>query len=270
MLANIDQSHITREDVRLSNGGNAFLARPSTSGNHPTIVLMHERYGLVDHTQDLAVRFATQGHVALAPNLYFREPDQDALRAGATQAQVTDEAVAQDVGAAVDYLREVEGADTSKLAVMGVCATGRHPLVVAAERPDVSACVVFYGAAYKREWIPDDTMSGYIQRSKAPVLGIFGELDNLIAVEDVCRFRNALEAARRSYQIRLYPGAPHGWLNDTMPGRYRRPQAESAWDVLVKFLDRVHSGGYPADRVQWAFEADHSISYDFTKNVRME
>lgn len=102
------------------------------------------------------------------------------------------------------------------------------------------------------------------------MLGVFGELDNLIAVEDVRRLRDALEAAGRSYRIRLFPDSPHGWLNDTMPGRYRRPQAEDAWGVLMGFLQRVHSGGYPADRIQWAFEADHSVSYDFTKNVRLE
>jgi carboxymethylenebutenolidase len=153
---------------------------------------------------------------------------------------------------------------------MGVCATGRHPLVVAAERSDISACVVFYGAAYRREWVPKDTLSAFIERSRAPVLGVFGELDNLIAVEDVQRFRNALEAARRSYQIRLFPDAPHGWLNDTMSGRYRRPQAEDAWSVLISFLARVHAGDYPTDRVQWSFEANHSLSYDFSKNVRLE
>src|SRR5438552_5568951 len=107
MLANIDQTHVATEDVRLSNGGSAFLARPDAGGKHPSIVLLHERYGLVEHTKDLAVRFATEGHVAVAPNLYFREPDQEAVQAGTARVDVTDEAVAQDVGVAIDYLREV-------------------------------------------------------------------------------------------------------------------------------------------------------------------
>ncbi len=271
MLAEIDIRGVEQSTVQLPNGGDAFLAKPTTPGLHPIIILMHERYGLVQHTMDLAVRFATEGHVALAPNLYFREPNQEELKRGEAQAQVSDEQVTNDIGSCIDFLRGVDGADVAnKLALMGVCATGRHPLVVAAARPEVKACVVFYGAAYKREWIPNDTLSPLIQRSKAPILGVFGELDNLIAVEDVCRLRNAIEAAKRSYQIRLFPNAPHGYLNDTMPGRYRRPQAESAWGTLVGFLERVHGGGYPSDRIQWSFECDRSTSYDFTKNVRME
>ena len=271
MLAEIDQRHIISEDVRFANGGNGFLARPDAPGEYPTLVLLHERYGLVQHNRDLATRFAAEGTLCLAPNLFFRADNQEALAKGEANYRLEDDAVVEDVGVVIDYLRQqVPAADMGKLAIMGVCATGRHPLVIAAHRQDVAACVVFYGGAYKREWVPEDTLSAYIQRSKAPVLGVFGELDNLISVEDVQRFRTALEAAERSYQIRQYPDAPHGYLNDTMPGRYRRPQAESAWRTLSDFLARVHSGGYPANRVQWSFDTDHSVDYDFTKNVRME
>src|SRR5581483_2813435 len=270
MLADIDTRSVEKRNVTLSNGGDAFLARPPTSGSHPVIILMHERYGLVQHTMDLAVRFATEGHVALAPNLYFRLPNQEELKRGEGMASLDDKGVIEDIGACIVYVKGVGGADIGHLALMGVCATGRHPLVVAAARPEVTACVVFYGAAYAREWIPADTLSDYIKASRAPILGVFGELDNLIAIRDVRRLRDAIEDANRSYRIRLFPDAPHGYLNDTMPGRYRRPQAEEAWNLLISFLDRVHNGGYPADRVQWAFESDSSTSYDFTKNVRLE
>jgi carboxymethylenebutenolidase len=270
MLAEIDTRGVQTSSVQLANGGDAFLATPTTPGTHPCMILMHERYGLVQHTKDLAVRFATEGHVALAPNLYFRAPNQEEVMRGEATVQVSDEQVTADVGACIDHLRGVAGADVGRLALMGVCATGRHPIVVAAARPEVAACVVFYGAAYRREWLPEDTLSPYIQRSRAPILGVFAELDNLIALEDVARLRSAIEAARRSYQIRVFPDAPHGYLNDTMPGRYRRPQAETAWQVLIGFLDRVYSGGYPDDRAQWAFECDSSTSYDFSKHVRME
>jgi carboxymethylenebutenolidase len=234
------------------------------------MVVLHERYGLVQHTRDLAVRFAVEGHVAIAPNLYWRESNQDAIARGEAWGTPTDDQMVGDSIEAIDYLKSVSGADIGRVAVMGVCATGRHPLMVAAERPDVTACVVFHGAAYRREWVPEDTLSQYIVRSKAPVLGVFGELDNLIAIEDVRTLRNAIEKAERSYHIRLYPDAPHGWLNDTMRGRYRRPQAEDAWRLLIGFLDQVYSGGFPADRVRWTFESDYSTSYDFTKNVRLE
>ena len=270
MLAEVDQRSVATQDVTLANGANAFVARPTTAGPHPKVVLLHERYGLVQHTRDLAVRFAAEGHSTIAPNLYWREPDQDALARGDARADVSDRQVCDDTAVAIEHLGQFPDSDARHLAVMGVCATGRHPLVIAAELADVTACVIFYGAAYRREWEPTDTLSAYIAGSKAPVLGVFGELDNLIAREDVLRLRNAIEAARRSYHIRIFAESPHGWLNDTMPGRYRRPQGETAWRLLIDFLARVHSGGYPADRVQWAFEADASAAYDFGTMVRWE
>lgn len=270
MLAEIETHGVQTEIVSCPNGMDGFLAVPAGPGPHPTVLLMHERYGLVQHTKDLAVRFATEGHLALAPNLYWREPNQEEIARGDARAEASDDQVCEDLGAALERLREAPGADIGRLAVMGVCATGRHPLVFAAQRPDVSACVVFYGAAYHHEWEPTDTLSAHIARSRAPVLGVFAELDNLMSIEDVLRLRQSLEAARRSYHIRMFPEAPHGFLNDTMPGRYRRKQAEEAWRLLIDFLARVRDGGYPADRVQWHFESDTAVEYDFSKHVRWE
>jgi hypothetical protein len=60
----------------------------------------------------------------------------------------------------------------------------------------------------------------------------------------------------------------HGWLNDTMAGRYRQKEAAEAWDRIIEFLERVDSGYYEGDRVKIRFEADFARDYDFTKLVR--
>ena len=86
-------------------------------------------------------------------------------------------------------------------------------------------------------------MSGLIEAINTSVLGIFGEKDHIISFDDVIRFRNALESANLDYQVTVYAGAPHGWLNDTMPGRYR-PRDRSA---NVGRGDRV-SDRYARDR----------------------
>ena len=84
------------------------------------------------------------------------------------------------------------------------------------------------------------------------------------------RLRNTLEAHKKSYEIHIYKGAPHGWLNDTMPGRYRKPQAEAGWAAQQRFLSEVFAGAYDSKRVRWRFESESGTDYDFTKNVRME
>ena len=264
MLAEIDQRHIVTEELGLATGANAFLARPDEPGPHPAIILLHERYGIVRHTRDLAIRLAVDGHVAVAPNLYFRAPDPGAVERGEVRAVVSDDEVAADIGAAIDYLKQLDAADTSHLAVWGACASGRYPLVASAARRELKACVIFYGAAYDRDWFPD-TVTDFVGRSSVPILAVYGELDHLNPREGIYRFRNALESARRSYHIRIFRDARHAFLDDTMPNRYERPLAENAWNLLMAFLARVRAGGYPADRVQWTFEADYHPDYDSSK-----
>jgi carboxymethylenebutenolidase len=227
----------------------------------------------VQHTRDQAVRCARDGYAVLAPNFFFRHPDQTALNAGNSRYDLTDPESVDLIKAALTTLRKHAAADLSKIVVAGYCQTGRHPLIFAAEVP-ISAAIVWYGAASKREWevnkLQPKPLDEVIAALPCPVFGAFGEADHIISIEDVQRLRNRLEAHRKSYDIHLYAGAPHGWLNDTMPGRYRKPQAEAGWAAQQRFLSKVFAGGYDTKRVSWSFEGDSGTDYDFTKNVRME
>ncbi len=264
---------VSTHDVSCSNGMPAFLAHPAAGGPYPTVILMHERYGLVRHTKDQAVRCARDGFAVLAPNFFFAHPQQDKLNAGDARYDMTDPEAVALLQAAIATLKNYRVADLSRLAIAGYCQTGRHPLVFAAEMP-ISAAVVWYGAAAKREWQVSATqpkpLDDLIAAVDCPVFGAFGEADHIISLDDVRRFRNALEQHRKSYDIRVYKGAPHGWLNDTMPGRYRKAEAETAWTAQQRFLAEVFGGGYAGETVRWRFACDSGADYDFSKNVRME
>ena len=264
---------ITTEDIVCDNGMPAFLAYPTGGGSFPTVILMHERYGLVQHTRDQAMRCARDGYAVLAPNFFFRHPDQAVLNAGNSRYDLTDPESVELIKAALATLGKHAAADLSKVVVAGYCQTGRHPLVFAAEVP-ISAAVVWYGAASKREWEANERqpkpLEAVIAALPCPVFAAFGEADHIISIDDVQRFRDRLEAHHKSYDIHVYAGAPHGWLNDTMPGRYRRPQAEAGWAAQQRFLSRVFAGGYDPKHMSWCFESESNTDYDFTKNVRME
>ena len=266
-------SNIATQDITCDNGMPAFLAYPTGGGSFPTVILMHERYGLVQHTRDQAMRCARDGYTVLAPNFIFRHPDQAALNAGNSRYDLTDPESVELIKAALATLTKHAAADMSKVVVAGYCQTGRHPLIFASEVP-VSAAVVWYGAASKREWEVNKRqpkpLDEVIAALPCPVFAAFGEADHIISIEDVQRFRNTLEANHKSYDIHIYKGAPHGWLNDTMPGRYRRPQAEAGWAAQQRFLSEVFAGSYDPKRVSWRFESESGTDYDFTKNVRME
>ena len=264
---------ITTSEIACANGMPAFLAKPTTPGPHPVYIFMHERYGLVEHTRDLAMRCARDGFAVLAPDFFFRHPDKKALNAGDSRYDMTDPESTELLKAAMATLANEKSADMKRVAVGGYCQTGRHPLIFAAEVP-IAAAVVWYGAASKREWVTSPRQPGLLEDAIAkldcPVFGSFGSDDHIISVDDVVYFRNVLEKHRKSYDIHLYRGAPHGWLNDTMPGRYRREQAEAGWAAQQTFLAKVLSPGYDKSVIEWSFESAFNRDYDFTKNVRLE
>ena len=264
---------ILTEQFRTADGMPVYLAEPKGPGRYPVVVLMHERYGLVRHTQDLARRCAADGFVVCAPNFFFRHPDQAALTAGSVRYDMTDPESVDSLNSLLDWLARHDSADIGKVAVAGFCQTGRHPLIFASERP-IQAAVVWYGAAGPREWevtaVQPQPFDRTIANLPCPVFGAFGAGDHLISVNDVRRFRNALEEHGKSYEVHLYAGAPHGWLNDTMPGRYRKPQADAAWNAQQQFLKDVFAGAWPGDVVRWRFESEFGRDYDFSKNRRQE
>jgi carboxymethylenebutenolidase len=266
-------TNITSADIVCANGMPAFVACPDSKGPLPVVILMHERYGLVQHTRDQAMRCARDGFFVIAPNFFFRHPDQVALNKGEGRYDMTDPESIELMDAAMASARADARADMARVAIAGYCQTGRHPLVYAAQAK-IQAVIVWYGAASKREWDANprqpEPLDDLIARIDCPVFAAFGAEDHIISIDDVRRFRNALEQHRKSYHIAVYAGAPHGWLNDTMPGRYRKPQAEAGWAAQQRFLESRLVNAGDSDLVSWRFECDVAASYDFSKNVRME
>lgn len=261
--------------ARLGSGMAAFTALPKAKSKRPAVIILHERYGLVQHTKDLAVKLGQAGFIGLAPDLFHRfEGDQKALTRGDVRVELRDDEVLKDLGEAIDYLKKRPAVDADQIGVIGICQTGRHPVLVGAHRNDVSAVVVYYGAAGAKEWGTNEYMQEPMERLidnlTCPLLGIFGETDHIISIDDVRKFRDCIEQSKKGYQIRIYRDAPHGWLNDTMPGRYRKEQAKDAWNLMVSFLRNVFANRWDESRVLWTFESDFSTGYDFSKNVRLE
>jgi len=266
---------ISEKRVTGAAGTPALLCWPKAAGTYACITILHERYGLVPHTEDLARKLAAEGHVVLAPDLFHAFPDIPALRAGETFYWPTDAEVQAQCEELFPFFATVAGADPARFGMIGVCQTGRYPLVWAAHRP-CKAAITLYGAATPpdREYTdkhPDgiDKVLDKMPKDTA-VLGIFGEGDNLIAIDDVRWFRDALEQRNLSYQITIYPNVPHGWLNDTMPGRYRAEAAKQAWSEVLAFFKAQLAPDAERGAIRWTFRSAKSPNYDFTKNVRQQ
>jgi carboxymethylenebutenolidase len=264
-----------KKNVQHENGLEGVLYLPEAGPGKAGVIILHERYGLVQHTLDLAQKLADDGYVAFAPNLFSQwDGDKAALTAGEARVIMPDPEITRVIDLAIDLVRANSPALSDKIFLMGVCQSGRYPIVVASKRRDISACIVFYGATQGRDWdagpLQPLSMPDMVAKIEVPSLFIFGEADHTISLDHVRRMRDALETNRKSYRMHVLENAPHGFLNDTMPGRFRPCDTEVAWKMLLDFMTEVGAGAWPADKVRWEFECTSDAHYQFEKNVRLE
>jgi carboxymethylenebutenolidase len=265
------QFPITTQVASASAGMPVHLAKPAGAGPFPCVIVLHERYGLVQHTTDIADQIAAAGYVVAAPDLYYATPDQDGLHRGDVRVHAADDEVAEHLDAVRELLAGTDGADISRLGVVGACQTGRYAFLLGARHP-VRACVVLYGAtngweASERHPVP---LEKHIAATSAPVFGVFGELDHTISLPEVQHLRDVLERHDKSYRIMVCADAPHGFLNATMPGRYRPEAADHVWRELLDYLAASLSAEPAVAGVTWRFECAKAADYDFAKNTRQE
>src|SRR5262245_7167689 len=144
---------ISPSTVRFAPGIAAVRALPKANGKRPAVIILHERYGIDQHTKDLTVKLAQTGLVGLAPDLFHRfTGDRKALQKGQARVDLRDDEALEDLNAVVDYLKKLNNGDEASIGIIGVCQTGRQPLLLAANRKDIAGIVVLYGAIGGKEW----------------------------------------------------------------------------------------------------------------------
>lgn len=217
-------------------GMKAFVAGPQTTGKRPTIIIVQEWWGLTDHMKDIARRYAAEGYVAIAPDLYSRlghALTTDAGEAGKLMNSLKQEDGLTDLNATVGYLKSVPEVDATKIGITGFCMGGSYALMLPCINSEIKAAVPFYGQVPN----PDTP----IQKLACPVLYIYGEDDGWITKADVQRLAAALKKYNKPGEIKTYPGAPHAFFRDTDPSVYRPEAAKDAW-ARTKAFFKQHLG----------------------------
>ncbi len=248
--------------VEFGEGVKAFLAVP-VSGTPPyrAIIVGHERYGLVLDSFDVAARFAAYGYVAIAPDMASNfEGDKVALNKGDIGGGWNDDIVRSYMAQSYDFLTTLPEVDAGEISAIGFCASGPWAWLLNSVRPDLKACICYYGGGRYDEAV--------MSKVTAPTLFVYGEKDHTTPIERVFAFRDEMEKHNQTCEVRLVADMPHGWMNDTMKGRYRQKEAEEAWDQVMDFLERAHGGYFKDDEVQLGFDSDFALDYDFKKSVR--
>jgi carboxymethylenebutenolidase len=182
----------------------------------------------VPHIKQLADRFAAQGFVALAPDLYHGKSTTSPDEAGKLMMALDIERAEKDLRGAIQFLRAHPGVRGARVGTVGFCMGGALSLYAASKNEQVGACVVFYGIHPKVR--PD------FDSLRAPVLGFFGETDESVTPAKVRALEEELKEHGKSAEMHIYPGAGHAFFNDARPEAYNPQAAADAWRRTLDFF----------------------------------
>ena len=221
-----------------------YYARPANAQNPPVVLVAMEIFGLHEYIKDVARRLAKLGAFAVAPDYYFRTGEDltkitDIPKLMPYVNKKPDAELLSDLDATVAWAKS-QGGDTGRLGIIGFCRGGRTVWEYAAHNSGLKAAVAFYGTLVDPETQKSIWPKNPIERApemKAPVLGLYGEADQGIPVAQIEQMKNALTSAGKTFEIKIYPGAPHGFHADYRAS-YRKEAAEDAWNQMVSWLKR--------------------------------
>lgn len=204
-----------------------YLATPA-KGKGPVVIVIQEWWGLVDHIKDLCDRFADEGFVALAPDLYHGKATKSPDEAGKLMMAMRIDDAERDLSAAVEYLATQTSITGEKIGVVGFCMGGALALYTATKNSKIGACVVFYGGHPKVK--PD------LPNLHAPVLSLSGDRDRSVTPAVVYELERKLKNLGKEIEVKIYKDADHAFFNDTRAEVYNAEAARDAWPRTIAFL----------------------------------
>lgn len=209
--------------------GQGYLATPSKdSGRHPAVIVVQEYWGVNEWVRQQTKRFADQGYVALAVDLYHGKVAKSPDEAHELMRGLPEDRAMADLKGGFDYLASRKDVDAKRIGVIGWCMGGGYALMLATQEPRLAAGVVNYGHLM--------TDPKTISSIRVPLLGNFGAEDRGIPAADVQAFESALKKAGKSADFKVYPGAGHAFMNPNNAGGYVASAAADAWKRIDSFF----------------------------------
>ena len=212
-----------------ANGGTAegYLTLPP-SGSGPGLIVIQEWWGLVDHIRTIADRFAAEGFVALAPDLFHGERTTAPDQAGKLLMALNIAEAGKELRGAALHLGALTAVVPKTIGVLGFCMGGQLALFAAQEHPDlISAAVDFYGIHPKVSIEPS--------RLKVPVQGHFATRDTGVPMAGARALAASVTLEGGSFEMHEYV-ADHAFMNDARPTVFDEANAQLAWSRTIAFL----------------------------------
>lgn len=217
-------SIVIEKDVEYFLGAKGYFVRPEAPGEYPGVVMIHENRGLRPEIKTTAETLAKEGYIVLAVDLLGGvAEDQEGARA--LTGKFSQASGTENMRAAATYLRE-RGA--KKIASLGWCFGGRQSVELAISGEPLDATIVYYGGGMA-------STTEHLAPIKWPVLGIFGDKDQVIPTSTVEVFQKSLNALGVKNEIYIYPGVGHAFANPS-GANYAPKETADAWRKTLRFL----------------------------------
>ena len=207
---------------------NGILYTPAGQGPFPALIVIHEYWGLNDWVKQQGAKFADQGYVALAIDLYRGKVADNPDMAHELMRGVPEDRAIRDLRAADDFLASQPNVKKDRIGSIGWCMGGGYALDVALVEPHLAAAVINYGHLA--------TDPADLKKINAPILGLFGGQDRGITPDDVKKFQQDMEKLGKKIEVKIYPDAGHAFENPNNKAGYQPEDAADAWRRTVEFL----------------------------------
>ena len=218
-------------------------SRPAGEGTHPGVVVIMEAFGVNPNIEGIVQRFASEGYVAAAPDLFHRsgrlryapydklQEMREDLRSGG----YGDASIDVDVQATIDYLRS--DPNVGAIGIVGFCLGGRVSMQSAIRASGLSAAAVYYGGFM---FPGDDQPDAFHALREAeslsiPVMGFFGEDDQNPTPEQAKALGELLTSLGREHTFHFYEGAGHGFFCDDRAS-HNAAAAADVWEKTLAFF----------------------------------
>jgi carboxymethylenebutenolidase len=218
----------------------AYRAQPEGKTDLPVVLIVSEVWGVHEYIADVARRFAKEGYLAIAPELFVRQGDAKAEMSIAELlknivSKVSDEQVIGDFDACVAWAAK-NGGNTAKVGITGFCWGGRYVWMYAAHNPKIKAGVAWYGKVMgdSTPLTPKNPID-IAASLKVPVLGLYGGKDNGISQESLEKMKEALAKGNSGSQIVVFPNSGHAFHADYRPS-YVEADAKEGWSKCLAWF----------------------------------
>ncbi|HCI82303.1 MAG TPA: carboxymethylenebutenolidase [Ktedonobacter sp.] len=215
----------------------AYLARPDGDGTFPGVIVIHEIFGLNENIKDIARRFASEGYVALAVDL-FAERNKVICMFRVLGEQLfssLDNASISELKAALSYLASQPGVDSNRIGAVGYCMGGGLAIAWASTDDRLHAIAPYYGANPR----PLDATA-----RACPVVGSYPDKD--FTTSQGKKLDAVLTQANIPHDIKIYPNSRHSFFNDQRSA-YDPPAAADSWERVLAFFGERLATPHPSN-----------------------